>query len=132
ATVHAALEAGITFFNTADTFAPNWDTMGHNEKIAAEALRTWSGDASQVVVATKGGITRGAGGRSRRDRPGAYLRSALQKSPVTLETAPVAPYTARRPGRSSRDAEGVQTLAALREAGLIREIGTANANLEEM
>src|SRR5690625_877232 len=67
ATVHAALDAGITFFDTADTFAPSWDTMGHNEKIVAEALRTWSGDTSQVVVATKGGITRGAGERWGRD-----------------------------------------------------------------
>src|SRR5699024_4713110 len=66
ATVHAALDAGITFFDTADTFAPSWDTMGHNEKIVAEALRTWSGDASQVVVATKRGITRRAGAATAR------------------------------------------------------------------
>ncbi|HJB09393.1 MAG TPA: aldo/keto reductase [Candidatus Brachybacterium merdavium] len=132
ATVHAALDAGITFFDTADTFAPSWDTMGHNEKIVAEALRTWSGDASQVVVATKGGITRGAGERWGRDGSADYLRSALEKSLVNLETDAVDLYYWHRPDRSIRYAEGVQTLAALREEGLIREIGISNANLEEI
>src|SRR5690625_3435468 len=81
ATVHAALEAGITFFDTAATFAPSWDTMGHIEKIVAEALRTWSGDTSQVVVATKGGITRGAGGRWGRDGSADSPPSALEQAP---------------------------------------------------
>ena len=61
ATVHAALDAGVTLIDTADIYAPSWDTMGHNERIVAEALRTWAGDAANVVVATKGGITRGEG-----------------------------------------------------------------------
>src|SRR5699024_4580064 len=60
ATIHAALAAGITLLDTADIYAPSWDTMGHNEQLVGEALRSWGGDRSQVVVATKGGITRSA------------------------------------------------------------------------
>ena len=43
ATIHAALDAGITLIDTADIYAPSWDTMGHNERIVAEGLRTFSG-----------------------------------------------------------------------------------------
>ncbi|MEK9908348.1 MAG: aldo/keto reductase, partial [Aquiluna sp.] len=62
--IHAGLDAGITLLDTADIYSPTWDTMGHNEEFVAEALRTWSGSAEQkadVVIATKGGITRGEG-----------------------------------------------------------------------
>ena len=68
-----ALDAGITLLDTADIYAPSWDTMGHNEKLVGEALRSWDGDASRVVVATKGGITRSAEGGGRDGSP-AYLR----------------------------------------------------------
>ena len=58
--IHAGLDAGVRLLDTADIYAPSWDTVGHNELFVAEALATW--DASDdvkdsVVVATKGGIT---------------------------------------------------------------------------
>src|SRR5699024_8345043 len=60
ATLHAALNAGITLLDTADISAPSWDTRGHNGQRVGEALRSWGGDRSQVVVASTGGITRSA------------------------------------------------------------------------
>ena len=62
--IHAALDAGITLLDTADIYSPTWNTMGHNEHLVGEAFRTWNGSAeakSKVVIATKGGITRGPG-----------------------------------------------------------------------
>src|SRR5690606_6106462 len=85
ATLHAALDAGVTLLDTADIYAPTWDTMGHNEKLVGEALRSWQGDRSNIVVATKGGITRSAEGGGR-DGSAAYLRSALEKSLAKLGT----------------------------------------------
>ena len=38
ATIHAALDAGITLIDTADIYAPSWDTMGHNENLVAQGL----------------------------------------------------------------------------------------------
>ena len=38
ATIHAALDAGITFIDTADIYAPSWDTMGHNETLVGKAV----------------------------------------------------------------------------------------------
>ena len=58
AVVHAALDAGVTFFDTADSYCSNESDVGHNERLIARALATWAGDRSRVIVATKGGLTR--------------------------------------------------------------------------
>ena len=44
AVLHAAFDAGITFFDTADAYC--WDSTetGHNERLIATALDTWTGD----------------------------------------------------------------------------------------
>src|SRR3954468_18806805 len=59
--IHAALDAGVRLFDTADAYARDASEMGHNERLIAAALRSWSGDARTVVVATKGGMTRPGG-----------------------------------------------------------------------
>ena len=59
--IHAALDAGVRLLDTSDIYAPTWNSVGHNEILVAEAVRSWSGNASQkdeIVIATKGGITR--------------------------------------------------------------------------
>ena len=131
ATIRAALDAGVTLIDTADIYAPSWDTMGHNEQLVAEALRTWGGDRSGVVIASKGGITRSADGGGR-DGSATYLRAALEKSLRDLDADAIDLYYWHRPDRSIRYAEGVEVLAALQQEGLIREIGISNANVEEI
>ena len=59
--IHAALDAGIRLLDTADAYAHDASEMGHNERLIAQALRSWSGDRRTVVVATKGGMTRPGG-----------------------------------------------------------------------
>src|SRR4030095_4087189 len=56
--LHAAFDAGIMFIDTADAYA--WDDRerGHNERLIAQALSTWTGDRSLIGVATKGGFRR--------------------------------------------------------------------------
>src|ERR687890_2545521 len=58
ATIHAALDAGVTLIDTADAYHIHADEVGHNETLIAQALATWGGDKSQVIVATKGGHQR--------------------------------------------------------------------------
>ncbi|MCG7310449.1 aldo/keto reductase [Brachybacterium sp. ACRRE] len=137
ATIHAALDAGITLIDTADMYAPSWDTMGHNEELVAEGVRTWSGDARKVVIASKGGIVRGPGKDGQEESKGrdgslAYLRSALEKTLANLGQDSVDLYYWHRPDRSIRYAEGVEALATLQQEGLIREVGISNANVEEI
>ncbi len=64
ATVHAALDSGMTLLDTADIYAPDGAQFGHNEVLVGEAVRSWAGssvDRDRIVLATKGGITRAPG-----------------------------------------------------------------------
>ena len=131
-TVHAALEAGVTLIDTADIYAPSWDTMGHNEQLVAEALAAWDGDRSALTVATKGGITRAEGESWGRDGSLDYLRRAVETSLTNLRVDAIDLYYWHRPDRSIRYAEGVEALATLQQEGLIREVGVSNANVEEI
>jgi aryl-alcohol dehydrogenase-like predicted oxidoreductase len=65
ATVHAALDAGVTLLDTADSYHLPGADPGHNELLLARALATYAGDTSEVLVATKGGRGRPAGAAGR-------------------------------------------------------------------
>src|SRR3954452_8337118 len=58
ATIHAALDLGVTLTNTADAYPMNADEVGHNEELIAAALQSYSGRTDDVLVATKGGHLR--------------------------------------------------------------------------
>ena len=132
-TVHAALDAGVTLIDTADIYAPSWDTMGHNERIVADALASWGGDRSRVVVATKGGITRRSAETDfRRDGSLEYLREAALASRERLGVESIDLYYWHRPDRHRRYGESIEALATLRDEGIISEIGISNANVEEI
>lgn len=131
ATVHAALDAGVTFIDTADVYAPTWGEVGHNERIVAEALASY-GDTSHVVVATKGGITRGEGERWGRDGSPEYLRRAVEASLRALDRDVIDLYQWHRPDRWRVYGEVVQTFKDLQTEGKIRAVGISNANIEEI
>src|ERR1035437_87124 len=57
-TIHAALDAGVTLIDTADAYHMHAGETGHNERLIAKALASYPGDASNVLVATKGGHVR--------------------------------------------------------------------------
>lgn len=131
ATIHAALDAGVTFLDTADIYAPSWDTMGHNEQIVAEALAAY-GNHEHVVVATKGGITRSDGEQWGRDGSPEYLRAALQRSASNLRVDVVDLYQWHRPDRTRDYAEVVGTFKQLRDEGLVKAVGISNASPDEI
>jgi aryl-alcohol dehydrogenase-like predicted oxidoreductase len=58
ATIHAALDAGVTLIDTADAYHRDAGEVGHNESLIARALAGYGGDTSDVLVATKGGHRR--------------------------------------------------------------------------
>ncbi|SDT17493.1 Predicted oxidoreductase [Friedmanniella luteola] len=132
ATVHAALDAGVTFIDTADIYSPTWDTMGHNELIVGKAVKSWGGDTSGVVIGTKGGITRSEGEQWGRDGSLAYLRSAVQKSLTNLGVEVLDLYQWHRPDRWMVYGEVIGHFAKLRDEGLVTSIGISNANVEEI
>src|SRR4051812_11531928 len=58
ATIHAALDAGVTLIDTADAYHLQAGEVGHNEELIAAALQSYSGSTDDVLVATKGGHLR--------------------------------------------------------------------------
>jgi aryl-alcohol dehydrogenase-like predicted oxidoreductase len=132
ATVHAALDAGVTFIDTADIYAPSWDTMGHNEELIGQALKSYSGSLDGVVVGTKGGITRSEGEQWGRDGSLKYLRSAVEKSLRALDVEVIDLYQWHRPDRWKVYGDVIANFKTLQDEGKIKAIGISNANVEEI
>ena len=132
ATVHAALDAGVTLIDTSDIYAPAWDAMGHNETLVGDAVRSWGGDASSVIITTKGGITRSEGEEWGRDGSLAYLRAAVERSLRALQVDVIDLYQYHRPDRWIVYGEVMQSFKTLQDEGKIRAIGISNANIEEI
>ncbi len=126
-TIHAALDAGMTLIDTADSYHPRSERMGHNEDLVARALSTWGGDSDSVLVATKGGHVRPEGGWATDGRPD-HLWSAAQESARRLGVEAIGLYQFHRPDPDVPYAESVGALADLLDAGTIRMAGISNAD----
>ena len=131
ATLHAALDAGVTLIDTADAYALDDGEIGHNERLIARALARWSGDRSRVRVATKGGLTR-PGGRWVADGRARHLASACAASLAALGVPRLALYQLHAPDPRVALATTVRALAALRRDGLVEEIGLGNVSLGQL
>jgi aryl-alcohol dehydrogenase-like predicted oxidoreductase len=130
--VHAALDAGVTLIDTADAYSVGLEDFGYGEEVVARALRSYAGDASGVLVATKGGHTRDAAAGWHLDgRPG-YLRSAAEASARRLGVDAVGLYQLHRPDPDVPYAESVGALKDLLDAGTIRMAGISNADPDQI
>jgi aryl-alcohol dehydrogenase-like predicted oxidoreductase len=65
------------------------DEVGHNETLIAEALRSYGGDTTNILVATKGGHLRPGDGTWTIDSSPEHLRSACDASLRRLEVEAV-------------------------------------------
>jgi aryl-alcohol dehydrogenase-like predicted oxidoreductase len=134
ATIHRALDLGITLFDTSNIYAPTWDAVGHNEALVAEAIRNYAGsaDLTHVLVTTKGGITRGEGETWARDSSTDGLRRACEDSLVQMGVSVIDLYQHHRHDPSLTYSEQMLAMKALKDEGLIRRIGLSNVTLEEL
>ena len=129
ATIHAALDAGVTLIDTADAYTPD-GALGHNEELVAAALRSY-GDASDVLVATKGGHTREGQDWGLDGRP-EYLRTACEGSLRRLGVDSIGLYQHHRPDPDVPYAETMGALRDLLDAGLIERAGVSNADPDQI
>ncbi|MGA6161656.1 aldo/keto reductase [Amycolatopsis magusensis] len=132
ATIHAALDAGVTLIDTADAYHLDASDPGHNESLIARALASYPGDTSAVLVATKGGHTRPADGSWALDGSPAHLKRAAEASLKRLGTEALGLYQFHRPDPAVPYAESVGALADLLDEGKIRYAGISNANPEQI
>jgi len=128
ATIHAALDAGVTLIDTADAYHVHADEVGHNESLIAEALAGYGGDTSAVLVATKGGHLRPGDGAWTRDGSPAYLKRAAEASLKRLGAEAIGLYQFHRPDPRVPYADSVGALRDLLDEGKIRMAGISNAD----
>jgi aryl-alcohol dehydrogenase-like predicted oxidoreductase len=132
ATIHAALDAGVTLIDTADAYHRDANEVGHNEELIARALRSWGGDSDHVVVATKGGHLRPGDGSWTRNGDPAYLAQAAKASAQRLGVEAIGLYQFHRPDPEVPYAESVGALRDLLDEGVIARAGISNASVAQI
>jgi aryl-alcohol dehydrogenase-like predicted oxidoreductase len=132
ATIHAALDAGITLIDTADAYHLGPDDIGHNESLIAEALASYGGDTSEVLVATKGGHLRPGGGAWTLDGSPEHLRAACEASLGRLGVDAIGLFQFHRPDPTVPYEDSIGVLSDLVDEGKIRMAGISNANPEQI
>ncbi|QNS09348.1 aldo/keto reductase [Streptomyces xanthii] len=126
ATIHAALDAGVTLIDTADSYHWHADERGHNELLVARALASYGGDTSRVLVATKGGRGRPGDGSWTVTASPAHLKRAAEDSLKRLGVDAIGLYQLHKPDPAVPWAESVGALRELYDAGTIRAAGISN------
>ncbi|MEA9985413.1 MULTISPECIES: aldo/keto reductase [Subtercola] len=132
ATIHAALEAGVTLIDTADAYHMTADDDGHNELLIAKALKSYGGDTSGVLVATKGGHLRPGDGSWTLNGHPDYLKEAAKASASRLGVDSIGLYQLHRPDPAVPYEESVGALRDLLDEGVIRMAGISNADVNQI
>ena len=138
--IHAALDFGVTLLDTADIYAPTWNTIGHNERLVGEAVRTWNGTPAQkakLVLATKGGITRdkeegnwfGISGRSADKH---YFFRAVEASALRLGVEQIDIWQHHRLDHFMPYETQFENVLALKEHGYVKHIAVSNVSAEQL
>jgi aryl-alcohol dehydrogenase-like predicted oxidoreductase len=136
ATVRAALDAGVTLFDTADAYGPGNelgpDTQGANERLIAGLLDEL-GVRDQVFLATKGGHVRtGADGTWEMDSSPGHLREAVDASLDRLGVEQIALWQHHRPDPDTPYDDVIETLKEIHESGKVRMVGLSNADPDQI
>jgi pyridoxine 4-dehydrogenase len=117
-----AIELGVNLIDTADSYGPEV-----SENLIAEALHPYPDD---VVIATKGGLTRTGPGEWPPDGRPEHLREACEGSLRRLRLDRIDLYQLHRPDPKVPYEESVGALAELQREGKVRHIGVSNVDLE--
>jgi aryl-alcohol dehydrogenase-like predicted oxidoreductase len=132
ATIHAALEAGVTLIDTADAYHQHANEVGHNESLIARAVASYGGDTSDVLIATKGGHLRPGDGSWTVNGSPDYLKQAAEASLKRLGVEAIGLYQFHRPDPKVPYADSVGAIRDLLDEGKIRHAGISNANPDQI
>jgi pyridoxine 4-dehydrogenase len=119
-----AVELGVNFIDTADSYGPEV-----SESLIAETLHPYADD---LVIATKGGLVRPGPGRWDPDGRPEHLRAACEGSLRRLKLDQIPLYQFHRPDPKVPLADSLGTLAELKSEGKIRHIGLSNVTESQL
>lgn len=132
ATIHAAIDAGVTLIDTADSYHRDAGEVGHNEELIARALREYPGDTSEVIVATKAGHLRPGDGTWTQNGDPAYVKAAAKASALRLGVDAIALFQFHRPDPKVPFADSVGAVRELLDEGVIVRAGVSNVTVEQI
>ncbi|GAA4473702.1 aldo/keto reductase [Phytohabitans houttuyneae] len=124
ATLRRAVELGVNFIDTADSYGPHV-----SEEIIREALYPYPDD---LVIATKGGLTRRGPGPWPEDGRPEHLVAACEGSLRRLGLEQIPLYQFHRPDPRVPYEESIGALVTLKRQGKIRHIGISNADEQQV
>ena len=119
-----AIELGVNFFDTADSYGPHVD-----EELIAEALHPYP---KGLVIATKGGLLRPRSSAWDPDGRPEHLKRALEGSLKRLRLERIDLYQLHAPDSKVPFADSVGALADAQRAGKIRHIGVSNVSVRQL
>ncbi|GIE95216.1 oxidoreductase [Paractinoplanes rishiriensis] len=132
ATIHAALDCGVTLIDTADCYGIGPGEVGHNERLIGEVLAARGAEASGVVVATKGGQYRTPdGGYHANGRP-EHLRLACEASLRATGRDHIDLYQLHAVDPAVPFLDAVGALAGLQREGKVRMVGLSNVTVPQI
>jgi len=134
-TVRAAVDAGVTLFDTADAYGPGDElgagAQGANETLIA-GLIDELGLRDEVVLATKGGHVRVEDGAWSLDSSAEHLRAAVDASLRRLGVDRIELWQHHRPDPEVPYEDVVGTLKEIHDSGKVARVGLSNANPDQI
>ena len=124
AVLRRAIELGVNFIDTADSYGPNV-----SEELIAEALAPYPKD---LVIATKGGWNRPGPNQWTHDASPAHLREAVEGSLKRLRLDRIDVYQLHVPDPAVPLAASIETLANMQSEGKIRLVALSNVTVEHI
>jgi pyridoxine 4-dehydrogenase len=124
AVLRRAVELGVNFIDTADSYGPNV-----SEELIAEALAPYPKD---LVIATKGGWNRPGANQWTHDASPAHLREAVEGSLKRLRLGRIDLYQLHVPDPMVPFDASMETLANMQSEGKIRLVGLSNVTVEHI
>jgi aryl-alcohol dehydrogenase-like predicted oxidoreductase len=125
--LQAAIDAGMTFIDTADVYCLDDNDIGHNERLIASVVR----GRVDVHVATKAGLRRPRGAWTNDGRP-QHIREACHRSLRALGVDQIWLYQFHAPDPAVPFEKSVETFAELQRDGKCKHVGLSNVSVDQI
>jgi len=126
--LHAVIDAGIRFIDTADVYCIDDSDIGHNERLIASVLHERK---EELFVATKAGFRRPKGSWTNDGRP-KHIRQACEASLRALGIDQIYLYQFHAPDPGVPFEKSVEAFAELQREGKVKHVGLSNVSVKQM